>query len=63
MDVRQDLHYLAEKDLLLCGERDESRFSQNFEVPLGILGREVLGHPNLPEISLYPGPQRWQAKL
>ena len=43
MDVRQDQRYLAEKDLFLCGERDESRFSQDFEVPLSILGREVLG--------------------
>jgi DNA polymerase I len=27
VDVRQDQRYLAEKDLVPCGDRDESRFS------------------------------------
>ena len=52
MDVRQDQRYLAEKDMFPCGERDESRFSPDFEVPLSILGMEVAGDPNFPrEIS------------
>jgi DNA polymerase I len=48
VDVRQDQCYLAEKDLFPCGDRYESRFSPDFKVPLSILGREVLGDPNLP---------------
>jgi DNA polymerase, archaea type len=31
-----------------CGERDESRFSPDFEIPLSILGIEVAGDPNFP---------------
>ena len=51
-DVRQDQRYLAEKDLFPCGDRDESRFSPDFEVPLICLGMEVIGDPSLPrEIS------------
>ena len=34
VDVRQDQRYLAEKDLFPCGDRDESRFSPDFEIPL-----------------------------
>jgi len=52
VDVRQDQRYLAEKDLFPCGDRDESRFSPDFENPLSILGMEVAGDPNFPrEIS------------
>jgi DNA polymerase, archaea type len=52
VDVRQDQRYLAEKDLFPCGDRDESRFSPDFDVPLIALGMEVIGDPNLPgEIS------------
>ena len=47
VDVRQDQRYLAEKDLFPCGDRDESRFSPDFQVPLSILGMEVDGDPNL----------------
>jgi DNA polymerase I len=32
---------VAEKDLFPCGDRDESRFSPDFEIPLSILGMEV----------------------
>jgi DNA polymerase I len=49
VDVRQDQRYPAEKDLFPCGDRDESRFSPDFEVPLSILGMDMLGDPNLPE--------------
>ena len=49
VDVRQDQRYLAEKDLFPCGERDESRFSPDFQVPLSILGIEVAGDPNFPK--------------
>ena len=49
VDVRQDQRYLAEKDLFLpCGDRDESRFSTDFENPLSIMGMEVAGDPNFP---------------
>ena len=48
VDVRQDQRYLAEKDLFPCGDRDESRFSPDFENPLSILGMEVAGDPNFP---------------
>jgi DNA polymerase, archaea type len=58
VDVRQDQRYLAEKDLFPCGERDESRFSPDFEIPLSILGMEVAGDPNFPKgYHLRPGPQ------
>ena len=42
VDVRQDQRYLAEKDLFPCGDRDESRFSPDFEVPLIGLGMEAI---------------------
>jgi len=48
VDVRQDQRYLAEKDIFPCGDRDESRFSPEFEIPLSIMGMEVIGDPNLP---------------
>jgi DNA polymerase, archaea type len=52
VDVWQDQRYLAEKDLFPCGDRDESRFSHDFEVPLSSMGIQVQGDPNLPrEIS------------
>jgi DNA polymerase I len=52
VDVRQDQRYLAEKDLFPCGDREESRFSPDFEVPLIGLGMEVIGDPSIPkEIS------------
>ncbi len=52
VDVRQDQRYLAEKDLFPCGDRDESRFAPDFQVPLSILGMEIAGDPTLPrEIS------------
>ena len=47
-DVKQDQRYLVERDLFPCGERDESRFSPDFEVPLSIMGMEVAGDPNFP---------------
>jgi len=51
VDVRQDQRYMAEKDLFPCGDRDESRFSPDFQFPLSILGMEVAGDPNLPRKS------------
>jgi len=52
VDVRQDQRYMAEKDLFPCGEKDESRFSPDFEVPLSSMEIQVQGDPNFPrEIS------------
>jgi DNA polymerase I len=52
VDVRQDQRYMAEKDLFPCGDRDESRFSPDFEVPLTSLDIQVAGDPFMPkEIS------------
>ena len=52
VDVRQDQRYLAEKDLFPCGDKDDSRFSPDIDVPLIGLGMEVIGDPSLPrEIS------------
>jgi len=52
VDVRQDQRYLAEHDLFPCGDRDESRFSPDFDAPLTSLELQVAGDPTLPrEIS------------
>jgi hypothetical protein len=52
VDVRQDQRYMAEHDIFPCGDRDESRFCPDFEVPLSGPGIEVLGDPSMPrEIS------------
>jgi DNA polymerase, archaea type len=52
VDVRQDRRHMAEKYLFPFGNRDESRFSPDFEVPLSSLEIQVQGDPNLPsEIS------------
>jgi DNA polymerase I len=52
VDVRQDQAYMAEHDLFPCGERDESRFSPDFTVPLTSLEMQVAGDPSMPnEIS------------
>ena len=47
VDARQDQRYMAEKDLFPCGDRDESRFSPDFDVPLGYLELQVVGDPNI----------------
>ena len=39
---------MAEHDLFPCGERDESRFSPDFEVPLTSLEVQVAGDPSMP---------------
>jgi DNA polymerase, archaea type len=52
VDVRQDQRYMAEHDLFPCGDRDESRFFPDFEIPLTSLEMKVAGDPSLPrEIS------------
>jgi DNA polymerase, archaea type len=52
VDVRQDQRYMAEHDIFPCGDRDESRFCPNFEVPLTRLEIQVAGDPSmLKEIS------------
>ncbi len=52
VDVRQDQRYMAEHDVFPCGDRDESRFSPDFEVPLSSLELQVFGDPSMPrEIS------------
>ncbi len=49
VDVRQDLRYMAEKDLFPCGDREGSRFSPNFEIPLTSIELQVAGDPSMPE--------------
>ena len=52
VDFQQDQRYLAEKDLFPYGDRDESRFSLDFEIPLSLQRMVVAGDPNFPrEIS------------
>ena len=48
VDVRQDQRYMAEHDIFPCGDRDESRFSPDFEVPLTQMALEVAGDPSRP---------------
>ena len=45
VDVRRDQQYLAERDLFPCGDRDESRFSPDFEVPLHLMQLQFSGDP------------------
>jgi DNA polymerase I len=45
VDVRRDQQYLAERDLFPCGEKDESRFSPDFDCPLRLLELKVSGNP------------------
>ncbi len=47
VDIRQDQRYLAEHDLFPCGDRDESRFSHDFDAPLTSLELHVAGDPSL----------------
>ncbi len=52
VDVRQDLRYMAERDIFPCGERDEFRFSPDFDIPLTGLEIQVFGNPTMPrEVS------------
>ena len=52
VDIRQDQRYMAEHDLFPCGDRDESRFLPDFEIPLTSLELQVAGDPSTPrEIS------------
>ncbi len=52
VDVRHDQRHMAEQDLFPCGERGESRFSPDFEVPFSSLEIKVYGDPSMPrEIS------------
>jgi DNA polymerase I len=48
VDVRQDQRYMAEHDIFPCGDRDESRFSPDFKVPLTQMALEVAGDPSRP---------------
>jgi len=48
VDVRLDQRYMAEQDLFPCGERDESRFSPDFQVPLSSLELRIYGDPSMP---------------
>jgi len=45
VDVRQDQRYLAEHDIFPCGDRGESRFSPDFDVPLSSMEIQVAGDP------------------
>jgi DNA polymerase I len=52
VDVRQDQRYMAEKDLFPCGDRDESRFSPDFDIHLTSIELQVAGDTSMPtEIS------------
>ena len=43
---------MVEHDIFPCGDRDESLFSSDFEVPLTSLELQVAGDPSMPrEIS------------
>ena len=55
VDVRQDQRYMAGHDIFLCGDRDESRFSPDFEVPLSIMGMDVVEDPNILKLGRYTG--------
>jgi hypothetical protein len=35
-------------EIFPCGDRDESRFSPDFQIPLSIMGMEVIEDPNFP---------------
>lgn len=41
VDIRHDQRYMAEHDLFPCGERDESRYSPDFAIPLSHLEIKV----------------------
>jgi DNA polymerase I len=45
VDIRRDQQYLAERDLFPCGERDECRFSPDFEIPLRVMSLQFSGDP------------------
>jgi DNA polymerase I len=45
VDIRQDQRYLAERDLFPCGDRDELRFSPDFDVPLSTMELRIPGDP------------------
>jgi DNA polymerase I len=45
VDIRRDQQYLAERDLFPCGERDESRFIPDFEIPLRVMSLQFSGDP------------------
>jgi DNA polymerase I len=63
VDIRQDQRYMAEKDLFPCGNRDESRFSPDFQIPLSIWdGGSRRSEPSQGYI-LRTGPQRSQTKV
>jgi DNA polymerase, archaea type len=47
VDVRRDQRYMAEHDIFPCGDRDESRFCPDFEVPLTSLEVKVAGDPSM----------------
>lgn len=52
VDVRQDQRYMAERDMFPCGDKDESRFSPDFGVPLSTMEMQIPGDPYRPrEIS------------
>ncbi len=48
VDVRHDQRYLAEHDIFPCGDRDESRFSPDFQVLLTSLELQAAGDPSMP---------------
>lgn len=63
VDIRQDQRYMAEQDIFPCGDRDESRFSPDFEIPLTGLEIQVAGDPTMPRevscVEVLSGRKRW----
>jgi len=52
VDVRQDQRYMAKHDLFPCRDRNESRFSSDFQVRLTTLQLRVTSDSSMPaEIS------------
>lgn len=67
VDIRRDQQYLAEHDLFPCGEREDSRFSPDFEVPLRLMQLQFSGDPGrrkvISEVEvLEERPRRLQGK-
>ena len=63
VDVRQDQRYMAEHDIFPCGDRDESRFSPDFEVPIDTAWKwrwpEILPGPEIsPHVQVLNGRKR-----
>jgi len=52
VDVRRDQQYMASRDLYPCGEKDDSRFSPDFQHPLRLMQIDFSGDPEKRETLL-----------